>query len=475
MSLNRRAIQILRPLIRYKSFLIGLVILVFMVGLSIYATIAYPYDRTIKIWYDFRAWEDYPRLARPAWIKLFTGLSELEGTIILDSRLARGGFVKTRTPIVYGGEVKGIYIILESSFRYNYDVLPSQIVRWLYVNSTKPVYIVIEWIKPDGTAINVSKLMLNQGEYYADLSGEGLDFVLEYSKYISLKLGESPKYLLDGIIVLMGKEDKSILYRNTVTPSKGTYRVVVRAESSDVNANVDIKINIYGTLYGIAGTDDRRRDLFIAIAWGAPLALGFGLVASVLTTFIQMFVAALSAWYGGEVDMVIQRVNEIFMVLPFLPIVAMIALFYRLTIWSLLAVVVALGIWGGGLKTFRAMFLQIKEMLYIEAARAYGAGSMRIIIRYMLPRALPVIIPTIVIATPSYVFLEAALALLGLSDPTSITWGKVLEEAYAGAAMYRGYYHWILFPSVMLVLISIAFASIGFTLDRIFNPRLKEM
>ncbi|MEM2454020.1 MAG: ABC transporter permease subunit, partial [Ignisphaera sp.] len=176
-----------------------------------------------------------------------------------------------------------------------------------------------------------------------------------------------------------------------------------------------------------------------------------------------------------EVDMVIQRVNEIFMVLPFLPIVAMIALFYRLTIWSLLAVVVALGIWGGGLKTFRAMFLQIKEMLYIEAARAYGAGSMRIIIRYMLPRALPVIIPTIVIATPSYVFLEAALALLGLSDPTSITWGKVLEEAYAGAAMYRGYYHWILFPSVMLVLISIAFASIGFTLDRIFNPRLKEM
>lgn len=474
----RNISQILKMFLRYKSFLLGAIILMFMVGLSIYAAIAYPYAETIKRWYDFKWWEDYPRLAKPAWIKFFTNVNELEGTIVLDSRNSDSGrnvFVKTRKQIVYGGEVRGVYIILEGVFRYNYDVFPSQIVRWLYIKSSQPVDIVIEWIKPDNTIVNVSRLMLVQGEYYADLSIEGTSFVQEFVDYISFKLGDKPRYFLNGVIVLMGKEDKSILEKTTVKPSKGLYRIVVKAESKDVNADIDIKINVYGTLYGVAGTDDRRRDLFIAIAWGTPLALGFGFIASVLTVFAQMFIAAISAWYGGITDITIQRVNEIFMVLPFLPIVAMVSLFYRLTLWSLLLVVVVLGIWGGGLKTFRAMFLQIKEMPYIEAAKVYGARSMRIIVKYMMPRVIPVIIPAIVIATPSYVFLEAALALLGLSDPTSLSWGKILEEAYAGGAMYRGYYHWILSPSIMLILISIAFASIGFTLDRIFNPRLKEL
>jgi len=470
----KKPLDILRLLLHYKSFTAGLVLLLMMVGLSVYAIVYHPYDRTIKMWYDFRAWEDYPRLAKPAWVRFFTGVNELEGTIVLDSRARDGGFIKTRIPVTYGGEVKGVYIVLEATFKYNYDTLPSQIVRWLFINSSKPVYVTIEWIKPEGTIVNISRLVLNQGEFYADLTKGSQDFVLEYTRYIATKLGITPEEELSNLAVLMGKEDPDIFSKD-VKPSKGVYKIVVRAESSDPNADVDIKVNIYGTLYGLAGTDEYRRDLFIAVAWGAPIALSFGLLASVLTTLIQMFIAATSAWFGGVVDNIIQRLNEIFMILPFLPIVAMIALFYRLTIWSLLAVVVALGIWGSGMKTFRAMFLQIKEMPYIEAAKAYGAGDLRIIIRYMIPRVMPMIIPIIVISIPSYVFLEAALALLGLSDPTTITWGKTLEEAYAGAAMYRGYYHWILAPAAMLFLISIAFASIGYTLDRVFNPRLKEM
>jgi len=471
----RGIIKSARVLLRYKSFTLGFVILLLMLALSVYAIVCHPYDKTIKIWYDYKVWEDYPKLARPAWIKFFTGVNELEGTITLSSRAISSGFVKIRTPIAYGGEVRGVYIILEAAFKYDYDTLPSQIVRWLYINSSKPVYVTITWVKPEGTNINISKLMLNQGEYYADLSVEGLSFVHEYTQYIVSKFGVTPKYELNGIIVLMGREDASILSKSTVKPSKGVYKIIARAETADLNADVDIKVNIYGTLYGIAGTDEYRRDLFIAIAWGAPLALSFGLVASVLTTLVQMLIAAVSAWYGGIADNFIQRLNEVFMVVPFLPIVALISLFYRLTIWSLLAVVVALGIWGGSVKTFRAMFLQIKEMPYVEAAKAYGTGDLRIVVLYMIPRVIPTIIPTIVISIPSYVFLEAALALLGLSDPTAITWGKVLEEAYSGAAMYKGYYHWILAPSIMLFLISIAFALIGYTLDRVFNPRLKEM
>lgn len=473
MRLNRRSVQALRILIHYKSFTAGLAILLFILAISLYAIIEYPYNYIVRLWNDVRAWEEYPKLAKPSWTRFFTGLSELEGTIVLDSRKQTDS--KVRTLVTYAGEVRGVYIVIDMPFRYDYDVFPSQIIKWLYITSRSPVFISIMWVKPEGTVINISRTALNQGEYYVDLSLEALGFVSEFHSHISSKLGSEPSYTLNGIIVLMGKEDVSILKRETAKPSKGVYRVIVRAEARDANADVDIKINIYGTLYGLAGTDNYRRDLFIAIAWGAPLALSFGLAASVLVTLTQMFIAALSAWYGGVVDNIVQRVNEVFMILPFLPVVIMISLFYRFNIWSLLAVVVALGIWGGGLKTLRAMFLQIREMPYIEAAQSYGASSLRIIVLYMIPRALPIIIPNIIISTPDYVFLEAVLALMGISDPSAITWGRVLEEAYSGGALYRGYYHWILAPASMLVLISIAFALIGFTLDRVLNPRLKSL
>ncbi|MEM2291150.1 MAG: ABC transporter permease, partial [Candidatus Korarchaeum sp.] len=79
------------------------------------------------------------------------------------------------------------------------------------------------------------------------------------------------------------------------------------------------------------------------------------------------------------------------------------------------------------------------------------------------------------LSIPSYVFLEAALALLGLSDPKVVSWGRIIEEAFANGAVYKGYYHWVLIPSTMLILTAISFALIGLALDRIVNPRLREI
>jgi peptide/nickel transport system permease protein len=84
-------------------------------------------------------------------------------------------------------------------------------------------------------------------------------------------------------------------------------------------------------------------------------------------------------------------------------------------------------------------------------------------------------VPSIVISVPSFVFLEAALSLLGLGDPLLPTWGKVLSDAESQGALYKGLYYWVLEPSFMLIVTSISFTLIGFALDRIVNPRLKEM
>jgi peptide/nickel transport system permease protein len=215
----------------------------------------------------------------------------------------------------------------------------------------------------------------------------------------------------------------------------------------------------------------------VALMWGTPIALSFGLLAAFGTTLTTMFIAAVGVWFGGWVDAIIQRVTEVNMILPILPILIMIGTFYPQgrSIWVILGAVIALSIFGGGIKTFRAIFLQVKEAPYIEAARAYGASSGRIITLYLIPRILPVMIPSLVSGVPVYVFLEASLALLGLGDPVLPTWGKLIDNARAQGALHNGQYYWVLQPAVLLMVVGLAFAMVGFSLDRILNPRLRGL
>jgi peptide/nickel transport system permease protein len=139
----------------------------------------------------------------------------------------------------------------------------------------------------------------------------------------------------------------------------------------------------------------------------------------------------------------------------------------------MLGVVIALGVFSLGIKVYRAMLLPVRNAPYIEAARAYGAGNMRIVFLYLTPRVVPVIVPQLVTLIPSFVFLEATLALLGLGDPLLPTWGKVLQDAFQQGALYKGYYYWVLGPAFLLMFTGLGFAMLGFALDRIFNPRLR--
>jgi peptide/nickel transport system permease protein len=141
----------------------------------------------------------------------------------------------------------------------------------------------------------------------------------------------------------------------------------------------------------------------------------------------------------------------------------------------MLITIVALSIFGAAIKTYRAVFLQIKNAAYIEAARSYGANNMRIVFRYMIPRIIPLLLPTLVGAVPGFIFLEAVLALLGLGDPILPTWGKVITDARGNGAIFNGYYYWMLEPAVLMLVLTLGFSLLGFALDRVFNPRLREM
>jgi peptide/nickel transport system permease protein len=188
---------------------------------------------------------------------------------------------------------------------------------------------------------------------------------------------------------------------------------------------------------------------------------------------ITMFIAALGAWFGGWVDGLIQRMTEVNLILPVFPVLLIVYNFYSKSLWVLLGVMVLFSVFGSAIKTYRAAFLQVKESPYIEAARSYGASGARIVLRYLAPRVAPILIPQLVALVPTYVFLEATLSFLNMADPNIPTWGRLIREGINEGALTDAY-HWVLEPAGLLLLVGFAFLMVGFALERIFNPRLRE-
>jgi peptide/nickel transport system permease protein len=439
----------LRDIFKYPSVVFGVVIIFLLFVVAAYAIITIPYSKAIELWRGSEAdWYQNPKVAAPVWINWFRK-DKLPETIDLKSNNS-----KVTKTVVDTAEGKQITIIMP--FNFNYDSFADDLALFFTSNfDTKAPFVGLSWIAPDGTVTRISNFSIDKKYSYrfdqdAKLTRKLKNLIASQALFVNLKSKDLTK------------------------PEKGTYQLKIVATTFDKNADVNTELVVYGKLAGWAGTDNLRRDIGIALLWGTPIALMFGLLAAVGTSFAQLIIAGISAWFGGWVDTILQRVTEINLVLPFLPILMMIGTFYSRSIFVILSAVILLSIFGSGIKTFRAVFLQVKESPYIEAARSYGASDARIIFRYLIPRLIPMLIPQFIVLIPSYVFLEASLAILGLGDPTLPTWGKIVENAESQGALYQGWYYWVLEPSILLMITGLAFSVVGYAMDRVFNPRLRE-
>ncbi len=437
-----------RELLRYPSAIVGLTIIMLLVITAAYAVIKIPYNEAIRLWRGGEdVWYKNPKFAPPAWFNLFSSRK-------LPVSFSASTFDGTMTKTVTSG-AQGISTInIDYSFDFQYDDYPQEMFLYFtteYVE--KQPFVSVVWITPDGRNIRIDDFAVTQK----------LTFPFSQDQRLIQSLrGESPMQALF--------EDPKT---NAIV--KGKYELQVLGTTFEPNSNIDAEFVFTGQLYGLAGTDQSRRDLVLPLLWGAPVALAFGLIASLGTLVLTMIIAAVGTWYGGWVDGLIQRITEINLVLPFLSILVMIGTFYSRSIWVILGATVALSIFTGQIKSYRAIFMQVKESMYIEAARSYGASDMRIIFQYLIPRMIPLLIPGLVSAVPTFVFLEASLAVLGLGDPVLPTWGKIINDADENGALYKGLYYWIMEPAALLMITGFGFAMLGFALDRVFNPRLRDI
>jgi len=223
----------------------------------------------------------------------------------------------------------------------------------------------------------------------------------------------------------------------------------------------------------ILGTDGIGRDIFSAFVYGARISLLVGFAASFLSTLVGTAVGLVAGFYGRVADESLMRTTDFFLVLPWLPF--MIVLTYILGA-SLLNVIIVIGItsWPSTARVIRSQVLSLKERGFVERAHAVGARSSHIVARHVLPSVFPLVFANAILTVAWAIFTESFLAYLGLQDPTVMSWGRMIDEAYGIGAFVNGYYWYYLPPTLSIVLVILGFTMVGFSLDRILNPRLRR-
>lgn len=155
-----------------------------------------------------------------------------------------------------------------------------------------------------------------------------------------------------------------------------------------------------------------------------------------------------------------------------LPVLIVVSAIFKPSIW-LIILMMCIFYWTGPVRTVRSMGLQIKEETYIEAAKALNASNSRIIFKHMIPQLIPYAFASMALSVPGAIVVEASLSLLGVGDTTIVTWGQILHGAHVNGAVLQGLWWWVIPPGLAIALMGMTFAFIGFSMDKILNPKLK--
>jgi peptide/nickel transport system permease protein len=225
------------------------------------------------------------------------------------------------------------------------------------------------------------------------------------------------------------------------------------------------------------GTNRYGQDVFTVLLDSLRVSLLVGIVAGSLTVIIGTTIGVASAYIGGWVDIVIQRITDVILVMPALPLMLVLASLPFLggtTHWSVVAIVYVVVFWPISSRLIRGQALSLKQRAFVTSAKAAGASGRYIIFKHILPNVFPLMLTMIITSMRQAILYESFLAYLGLGDPLNWTLGQMLHIAQVHAAFASGAW-WLFFPpGIMIGLITLSFAFVGIAFDEIVNPRLRE-
>ena len=460
---------------------LGVALLVLMTGISLYVAASYPWDFGLRVWNNPSYWAENPKAVPPSWTNIFAGGALPPHTVL-----------KLTKPTSERATASARELVYEFRISYPYEDFPT-IVSFSVGEITyrsRPPTVELYLSRPDGGEVRLLRFTVSgprAGEkppyrrYFEApgrviLSGEeGVRSALAklMRNVYGLELTAGDVAYLGVERIMFGKPARD----GGFEVLKGEYlfkaRILMRDPGDEVGY---VKLVVGGRVYGLMGTDTLGRDLAVGLLFGFPIALIIGFLTSTVTTAIGASAGIVSGYIGGKVDTGIQRLSDVIINIPLLPIL----IFFTFVLgaagsklWVIIAVLIAFS-WPGLTIVVRPMVMQIKSGQFIEAAVAIGAPRWWIMLRHVFPQLAPFILAQLIFFTPSAILAEAALSFLGLGDPSIPTWGQILEYGFRSGGLYAGYWWWIVPPGVLIMLAALTFALIALALEPVVNPRLRR-
>ena len=369
------------------------------------------------------------------------------------------------------GKIKLTKAVFE--YEYPYDLPPLDVIIHGYAKGSPVIMLSME--RPDGQIVELVRRPISKSDgkiirvsIAKDTRIESYNFGAKYEKPESNRIARE---MVRPTSILFSEAKEGILVHPT--PLKGTYKIIAEIIlPSEDDVVEDIYLSLSGGVSGWLGTDSSKRDVWSGVVAGVKWALLIGLLTAFTAVSIGVIYGVTSAYLGGWKDSLMQRIFELFLGVPLLPVLIVLSAVFKPSIWILITMMSCF-YWVGPVKTVRSMGLQIKEETYIEAARAFGASSNRIIFKHMVPLLIPYAFASMALYVPRAIVVEATISLLGLGDSTIVTWGQILRDALTGGAVLNGLWWWVIPPGLFIALMGMTFAFIGFAMDKILHPKLR--
>jgi peptide/nickel transport system permease protein len=221
------------------------------------------------------------------------------------------------------------------------------------------------------------------------------------------------------------------------------------------------------------GTNEAGQDLFSQVIYGTQASLIVGFAASLIAATVGTLVGVFAGYFSGLVREFLMRLTDFFIVIPSLVLMIVLASVLGAGLTSIILAIGLVG-WTGTARVVMSQTLSVRERAFIEASKAAGAGDFYTLGSHVLPNVMPVVFANTVLTVANSILYESVLTFLGLGNPTQVTWGQILQFAFVSGAITTAWWY-VIPPGLSIMLVVLAFSLTGYSLDEIFNPRVRKI